>query len=178
MVRPGPFLSANMMKPRLVLSALAAAVGFAVVCAPLHAETAVGLEAQGVDPLVALRNHGDLDLRDELGRPVSPQLIARQLKAAQAEAAADNAFSSRLPQARAVTRMLELWEGIKSHFGRPGQRMPWHSLWALPSPRGGGKAAAASASFLPAFSLLCALTVIRRSFLPRVFSGAPLSLRC
>ena len=62
------------------------------------AERAVGIEAQGVDPMVALRNSQDLDVRDELGRPVSAKLVAAQLKAAQAAASADAAFSSRLPR--------------------------------------------------------------------------------
>jgi len=167
-----------MMKPKWLLGALAAAVGFAAVCVPLRAETAVGLEAQGVDPMVALSNPGALDLRDELGRPVSPAIIARQLKAAQAEAAAQAAFSSRLPRARVVARMLEFWEGIKTCLRRTAPRSPWHGAWALPCSSGGSKAVAAAGSSAPLFLLFWALSLARCSCLPRAFSGAPLALRC
>src|SRR5579872_3136370 len=92
---------------RSLLPALLAAAALAAASLPLQAaERAVGLEAQGVDPMVALHNPSGLDVRDAEGRPVSAAVIARQLKAASAQSTADASYVSRLPQARAVAFML------------------------------------------------------------------------
>lgn len=78
------------------------------IAAPAAAETAVGLDAQGVDPMAAVDNRWGLDVRDELGRPVSGEKILTELKSASAARAAANAFASRLPQARVLLAALEL----------------------------------------------------------------------
>jgi hypothetical protein len=142
------------------------------------AETAVGIEARGVDPMVALRNSQGLDLRDELGRPVSPKLIAAQLKAAQASASADAAFSSRLPQARVMARALAFWEGLKAALGMPSSRLPWNDIWALPGPKPQSKAGAPGLLILAMPTFSCAAVRCRRTCLPRAATGAPLALRC
>lgn len=65
--------------------ALAAAALAGVLFSPLAgAEEEVGLEAQGVSPWAALENRWGLDVRDELGRPVSARRIEAQLKKASA----------------------------------------------------------------------------------------------
>ena len=114
----------------MLAAAMLAAAGHGVAAA----EQAVGLQAQGVDPMAALHNAAGLDVRDELGRPVSAEVIAKELKAASAQAAAASAFTSRLPQAKAVTYMLELLKVARAAF-----RLPWPGLrlaqvFALPVP--------------------------------------------
>lgn len=142
------------------------------------AETAVGMEAQGVDPMVALQNSLHLDLRDELGRPISSKLIAAQLKAAQASASAEAAYSSSLPKARAMAWALAFWEGIKATLGTPVQRLPWSDIWALPGPKSQSKAGAPGLLALAFLTLSCACMLCRRTLLPCAASGAPLALRC
>jgi len=167
------------MTPRIGLMALA--VAGLLSAAPgvgRAAETPVGLEARGVDPLVALRNAGGLDVRDELGRPVSARLIERQLKAARASASAEAAFSSRLPQARAMALALEFWEGFKAALGLPLSRLPWGELWALPGPKPVSRAVAALVVLSAAFALSYRSSRCRLAFLPRAATGAPEVLRC
>ncbi len=106
-----------------LMLALAAGVSFNLLLPrSAAAETPVGLEAQGVDAAVALENAQQLDVRDELGRPVSAALIRKQLKQAEATAAADAAYASRLPQARRVTLMLELLSGLGTAIGAALER--------------------------------------------------------
>lgn len=71
-------------------------------------ETAAGLDAQGVDPRAAVENRWGLDVRDERGRPVTREQVLSDLKGAAVARAADNAFASSLPKARAVLAVLEL----------------------------------------------------------------------
>lgn len=73
-----------------------------------RAEIAAGLDAQGVDPRAAVENKWGLDVRDEMGRPVSGERVLADLKGAAVKRAADNAFTSSLPKARAVLSALEL----------------------------------------------------------------------
>jgi hypothetical protein len=73
-----------------------------------RAETAVGLDAQGIDPRVAVENQWGLDVRDEAGRPVTREQVLSDLKGATVARAAENAFTSRLPRARVVLSALEL----------------------------------------------------------------------
>jgi hypothetical protein len=141
-------------------------------------ERAVGLEARGVDPSAALHNPAGLDVRDALGRPVSARVIESQLKAARAEASAEAAFSSRLPQARAMARALEYWEGLKVAFGTPSPILPWSELWALPGPKSASKAGLPLMVVLAAILLSHGSVRCRSLFLPRASSGAPLVLRC
>ena len=73
-----------------------------------RAETPVGLDAQGVDPRVAVDNRWGLDVRDEQGRPVTREKVLSDLKGTAVARAAKNAFASSLPKARAVLSTLEL----------------------------------------------------------------------
>lgn len=73
-----------------------------------RAETAAGLDAQGVDPRAAVENAWGLDVRDAAGRPVTREQVLADLKGAAVKRAADNAFTSSLPKARAVLSALEL----------------------------------------------------------------------
>lgn len=77
-----------------------------------RAERSVGLDARGVDPMAAVDNRDGLDVRDELGRPVSAQKVLRDLKEASAARAAQNAYASALPKAKAVLPALELAAGV------------------------------------------------------------------
>lgn len=73
-----------------------------------RAETAVGLDAQGVDPRAAISNQWGLDVRDAQGRPVTAQKVLADIKGATVKRAAANAFSSKLPNAKIVLSALEL----------------------------------------------------------------------
>jgi len=96
-------------KPRAI------ALTAAVLILPLltfgaWAENVVGLEARGIDPWVALHSGRTLDVRDELGRPVSARLIEAQLKTAAVEGfVAQAIYASQLPQARRILRLLEMF---------------------------------------------------------------------
>jgi hypothetical protein len=165
--------------PRLTPRVLALLCALLAVCAGgAFAETAVGIEAKGVDALVALQNSQKLDLRDELGRPISSKLIAAQLKAAQASASADAAFSSRLPQARIMARALEFWQASLAAIGSNLPQLPWAEHWALPGPKSQSKAGAPSLLLLAVFTLSCACMLCRSTLLPCASIGAPLALRC
>jgi|GEM_PF-4262916 len=165
--------------PRFTPIVLAVACAlFAFGARGAAAETAVGIEAQGVDPMVALQNAQSLDLRDELGRPVSPKLIAAQLKAAQASAAADAAFSSRLPQARLMARALEFWQLSRASIGAALPRLPWREFWALPGPKSSSRAAVACPIRFAVLVLSCGFVRCHRPSRPRAFTGAAMALRC
>ncbi|MDP3542986.1 MAG: hypothetical protein Q8T11_11030 [Elusimicrobiota bacterium] len=81
-----------------------------------RAETAAGLDAQGVDPRAAVENKWGLDVRDAAGRPVSREQVLSDLKGAAVKRAADNSFSSNLPRARAVLAALELVNDFADAF--------------------------------------------------------------
>lgn len=110
-------------------------VGFWILIAalaavsPVGAETQVGLDAQGVDAREALENPYGLDLRDELGRPVSPKKIAQELKAASAEAAGKAAYASRLPQAAKIVPFLELLAALTAALRIPDLAQPLRAVW-------------------------------------------------
>ncbi|MBI3563935.1 MAG: hypothetical protein HY079_01915 [Elusimicrobia bacterium] len=76
------------------------------------AETAVGLDARGVDPMTAVDDRQGLDVRDELGRPVTAQAVLRDMKAATVTRAAEAAYASTLPKARLILPALELASGL------------------------------------------------------------------
>lgn len=141
-------------------------------------ERPVGIEAQGVDPMSAVVNPGGLDVRDELGRPVSARVIETQIKAAQASAAEDGAFASRLPQARGFTRMLELLEGFVSRLRVPRPALPMGEIWGVTLKRLSHKAPARRAVFAGPSSSAPALPISCRPFLTSAFAGAPEVLRC
>jgi len=110
-----------------------------------RAETAAGLDAQGVDPRTAVENKWGLDVRDELGRPVTSAKVLADLKGATVKRAADNSFTSSLPKARAVLAALELLTDFGDAFrmaatgfglakilpGLPGGRPKVEVLWLL-----------------------------------------------
>ncbi len=116
------------------LAAMAAGSAVAIVflagaasAAPKRArarESAVGVEARGIDPLAALRNRWGLDLRDAQGRPVSPGVMARELKKASAHAAADSTYASKLPRARGAALFFELLEALGLSLKPPPLPLP------------------------------------------------------
>lgn len=111
-------------------------LALALFAASARAETPVGLDAVGVDPMSAVDNRAGLDVRDELGRPVSGQLVLSQLKSAAAARVADNAYSSPLPRARYILPALELAEGCGSWLIQLSRALPSAQVWAsLPIPR-------------------------------------------
>ena len=100
-----------------------------------RAETAVGLDARGVDPMAALNNGAGLDVRDELGRPVSAQVVLAQLKQAEIIRAAETAYTSTLPQAKVVLASLEYSAGGLLSLVRLIEDIPSAAEWAsLPAP--------------------------------------------
>ena len=127
MVGPGLFLALLLLAP----------IG--------RAETAAGLDAQGVDPRAAIENKWGLDVRDELGRPVTREKVLADLKGATVKRAAANAFTSSLPKAQAVLSALELLAEAAAAFrmagdllaipellpGLPGGRPKLAILWCL-----------------------------------------------
>lgn len=110
-----------------------------------RAETAAGLDAQGVDPRAAIENKWGLDVRDELGRPVTREKVLSDMKGATVKRAAENAFTSRLPKAKVVLSALELLADAGAAFrlataaiaipellpGLPGGRPKVAVLWLL-----------------------------------------------
>jgi len=101
-----------------------------------RAETAVGLDARGVDPIAAVNNPLGLDVRDALGRPVSAHVVLDELKRAEVARAAETSYSSHLPKAKAVLASLEYAPGgflslVRLIAALPG-RVEWSSL---PAPR-------------------------------------------
>lgn len=107
-----------------------------LVGASLRAEVPVGVEAKGVDPMAAVDNTWGLDVRDELGRPVSGAKVLTQLKAASTERAVDVARTSNLPKAQVVVAALELLakatDAVRGLVAGFALAKVWSSL---PSPR-------------------------------------------
>jgi len=101
-----------------------------------RAETAAGLDAQGVDPLVAVENRWGLDVRDMLGRPVTREQVLSDLKGTTVKRAADNAFTSSLPRARAVLSALELLADAAAAFRLAATGFAFPEI--LPGLPGGG----------------------------------------
>ena len=101
-----------------------------------RAETAVGLDARGVDPMAAVSNPQGLDVRDALGRPVSAKVVLDELKRAQVVRAAETAYTSALPKAKAVLASLEYSTGGVLSLVRLIEAIPGPSEWAsMPAPR-------------------------------------------
>lgn len=108
----------------------------AVLSQAAWAEFPVGLEARGVDPLSAVVNRMGLDVRDELGRPVSGRLVLEQLKKASAARSAEISFASRLPHARVILPSLELDTGGGAWWTMVSEALPLlQAAASLPSPR-------------------------------------------
>jgi hypothetical protein len=147
---------------------------------PISAETPVGLDARGVDPLVAVENPNGLDVRDELGRPVSGKLVEAELKQAQTKAAVQAAaFSSALPRAAEVTALLEMIEALRLALrGGHASETPQRIFALAPTARELDKAPVRSLLFL-AFGLLAARCWRRpASAALRSPSSLPTVLRC
>ena len=118
-----------MVGPGLVLALAVLAIG-------AQAETPAGLDAQGVDPRAAVDNKYGLDVRDELGRPVTREKVLSDLKGAAVAKAADNAYTSSLPKARAILSALELLADAAAAFQLTVARFHLPSaLAALPGGR-------------------------------------------
>lgn len=165
----------------LLIALAALALSFPASLRAERMSDAVGLEAQGIDPWQALHNFQGLDVRDELGRPVSAVLIESQLKSRSAAQASESAWSSSLPEARAALLVLEFWSGLFTALSSSGRRDPFSGLDrcpALPLRRGEALAMpAASPSPLPAepsSALAAGLSDSSRS----LQAVLPLVLRC
>ncbi len=143
-------------------------LALALLSAYARAETPVGLDAKGVDPMAAVDNRMGLDVRDALGRPVSAQVVLEQLKQAQAARAAQNAYASSLPKARTVLPALELAAGLGIWLAQWADpllpQVPWAAL-PLPGPKAafvlillsGAVLASAAAAVLPRVQQVCLL---------------------
>jgi hypothetical protein len=155
------------MTPRSCLVFVAVAGLLATATGVCRAERAVGLEASGIDPRVALENVSGLDVRDDMGRPVSARLIEQELKAAQASASAEASFSSKLPMAKVMARALELWEGLKESLSRPVFSFPWREFWALSASKFIFRTVLPTAALLAVLVFCLAAFLRGRSFLAR-----------
>lgn len=101
-----------------------------------RAETAVGLGARGVDPMAAVDNSQGLDVRDELGRPVTAKAVLDDMKKASVARAAETAYQSALPKAKTVLPALELAVGGLVSLVRLIETVPEGvELASLPLPR-------------------------------------------
>ena len=158
--------------------AAAALLAVASVPAPAFAEQAVGLEAQGVDPWAALRNGQGLDVRDELGRPVSAQVITRQLAAASSQVVEQKAAVSRLPKARVIFRLLERLSSLTGFWGLPFPLNPARGLFALPSRARGAQKSAPASNLARVLTLMLILGCCRALSVPRCSPQKPVALRC
>ena len=100
-----------------------------------RAETAVGLDARGVDPLAAVNNPLGLDVRDALGRSVSGRIVLAEFKRAQAARAVETSYTSSLPKAKVVLASLEYSVGGLLSLVRLIEAVPGRAEWAsLPPP--------------------------------------------
>lgn len=161
------------MGPGLIL-----ALALAFLAGPAAAETAVGLDARGVDPMAAVDNRWGLDVRDELGRPVSGELVLGELKRASVARAAANAFASKLTQAAVLLSALELLE--RAEAGLSELALAAHRALAgvaLPAPR--PKVSAVLIAVLAVLALSCAVVRPRPLAAPlKAGRCCPEVLRC
>lgn len=116
-------------------------LALALLATGARAETAVGLDAKGVDPRVAVDNRLGLDVRDEAGRPVTRERVLSDLKSAAVKRAAEGAFTSSLPKAQAVLSALELLADAAAAFRLAATGFSLPDL--LPGLPGGGPKIAA-----------------------------------
>lgn len=101
-----------------------------------RAETAVGLDARGVDPMAAVDNRQGLDVRDEMGRPVTAQAVLADLKQASVARAVETAYATALPKARVIVPVLELAAGLGLRLVQLAESLPPPSAWATVPPPG------------------------------------------
>jgi len=152
------------------------AVLMAIVASASRAEQAVGLEAQGVDPWAALST--DLDVRDELGRPVRREVIERQLSESGLKSAEGASVFSALPRLKSLLRFLAAAAPLRAWFGGAREGAGGRATYALAPTRKTERAPA-----LPLLSLGFILTAGALSVRPHARSrsttaAAPLPLRC
>jgi hypothetical protein len=154
------------------------ALALACLAAPAAAEQSVGLDAKGVDPLAAVSNAWGLDVRDELGRPVSGEKVLGELKRASAARAAANAFTSKLKDAAALFSSLELLERGSASLWAFSAALPAALATAgLPGPR--PKIAAVLPLLLGFLAITCAVLRLRPALLPlKAGRCCPEVLRC
>ena len=101
-----------------------------------RAESPVGLEARGVDPMSAVDNRLGLDVRDEMGRPVSGRVVLEELKRASVARTIANSFTSRLPRARLILPALESAAGCGTWLIQLTESPPLaRTVASLPIPR-------------------------------------------
>ncbi len=112
------------------------AIALALLAGPAAAERSVGLDAKGVDPMVAVDNRWGLDVRDEMGRPVSGEKVLTELKQAAVARTVANAFASKLAGAASFLSAVELLQAGKVNLRELGFSLP-HALASagLPGPR-------------------------------------------
>jgi hypothetical protein len=144
----------------------ASAAGFALLAALFLARPAsaaiapLGLEASGAQIHAAL--HTDLDVRDAYNRPVSREVIQRQLNAS-ATAADPSADVSRLPMAKVLWQSLgRVLFGFGLRSGLPAPFRPAAPRWA------GSKRLAVRA----AVTAVCAVVVVAQPICLRSLSAA------
>lgn len=120
------------------LKTLLVALALAGLARSARAERAVGLEAQGVDPLQAVHNPHHLDVRDALGRPVSAELVSKELGLSGKTRSTLASFASKLPRARLFSALAEFfasapfaalsspksWEPLKRIFAAAPRGLP------------------------------------------------------
>lgn len=110
-------------------------LALAVLAGGARAETAVGLDARGVDPMAAVDNRMGLDVRDALGRPVSGQAVLSELKKASLARTAEASYATALPKARAVLPALESALAQALALVALAESVPGPAAWtAMPSP--------------------------------------------
>jgi hypothetical protein len=147
------------------------------VCAA-RAEQSVGLEAEGVDPSAALHNSLGLDVRDANGRPVSRELIEKQMAQSRQTAAVETAVFSGLPKLKKIIKLLALAVPLKAWFGAERRAVPLPGAWAM-IPKKAEKDVVALPLLAVGLILSAGAACTRRSRTPTVSSAAtPLALRC
>lgn len=145
---------------------------------PAAAEVAVGLDARGVDPMAAVTDRWGLDVRDELGRPVSGEKVLGELKRASAARAAANAFTSKLQHAAAFFSSLDLLERGEASLAAFAAALPAALATAgLPGPR--PKVAAVLLALLGFLAITCTLCRPQPALVPlKAGRCCPEILRC
>ena len=161
-----------MVGPGLVLAV-------ALCVTPGRAEIEVGLQAQGVDPAFALDNRLGLDLRDELGRPVTTRQVLKDLKAATVERTRVSAWASKLREAKTILPYLELLARLAAAFQL---RLPLTAIAELlPGLPGGRPKSPVPVLALLGMAVAAALTCWRRNtdrIASRSRQSRPEVLRC
>lgn len=145
---------------------------------PAAAERAVGLDAQGVDPMAALHNARGLDVRDQYGRPVSARLIEAELKQANTQAAVEAAYASTLPRAAEMAAVLAMLEALRLAIRTAASSLPERLLALLPAARPNTKSPVRAVALLGIVLLSAACWRRHALSSALVRCSAPAVLRC